>query len=207
MRFLRGGSEKKQNFAATAVNVPMNFLPEKILLFGSQVLFHSITDLGIDTTNEERLFNRSVVVVSLSSNRIADSLKYNDAFIARILSAKEQWREILACSCNPDLEYIVCNEKLTGKNSLKDYIRSTPPFSLPGKLLAVLFHRFEYFKGAYDKGLTIITTERIQSDAEILESIILELAHLNNLKPEFLDWIENGNHFRAKNKAGEKAKR
>src|SRR6188768_3210575 len=203
MRFLRGGSEKKQNFAATAVNVPMNFLPEKILLFGSQVLFHSITDLGIDTTNEERLFNRSVVVVSLSSNRIADSLKYNDAFIARILSAKEQWREILTCGCNPALEYIVCCEKVPGKNSLKDYIRSNPPISLPGKLLAVLFHRFEYFKGAYDKGLTIILTERIESDAEMLESIILELAHLNNLKPEFLDWIENANHFKGKNKAGE----
>jgi tagaturonate reductase len=65
-------------------------------------------------------------------------------------------------------------------------------------MLAVLFHRFEHFKGATDKGLTIILTKQIDSDAEILESIILELAHLNNLKPEFLDWIENANHFKIK---------
>ena len=206
MRFFPGTSEKEQSDTETAVNVSMN-IPEKILQFGSQDFFHNLPDLGIHNTNEKGFFNGSVVVVSLTSNGKSDFLKNKNTFISKVLSAKEQWREILACSCNPDLEYIVCNEKLTGKNSLKDYIRSTPPFSLPGKLLAVLFHRFEHFKGAYDKGLTIITTERIQSDAEILESIILELAHLNNLKPEFLDWIENGNHFRAKNKAGEKAKR
>ncbi|HEY5772223.1 MAG TPA: hypothetical protein VIS75_06315 [Chitinophagaceae bacterium] len=199
MRFFPGTSEKEQGYAASAVNVPMNFLPEKILLFGSQILFHNITDLGIDNTNEKGLFNRSVVVVSLSSNRIADSLKNKNALIARILPAKEQWSEILACGCNPALEYIVCREKVPGKNSLKDYIRSNPPFSLPGKLLAVLFHRFEYYKGAYDKGLSIISTEQIKSDPEILESIILELAHLNNLKPAFLDWIENANRFK-KNK-------
>ncbi len=198
MRFFRSGSEKEQNFAATEVNVPMNFLPEKILLFGSQVLFHNITDLGIDTTIEKVPFNGSVVVVSLSSDRITGSLKNNNTLIARVLSAKEQWREILACGCGPDLEYIVCSEKVPGKNSLKDYIRSTPPFSLAGKLLAVLFHRFEYFKGARDKGLTIISTEQIKSDPEILESIILELAHLNNLRPAFLDWIENANHFKKK---------
>ena len=205
MRFFPGTSEKVQGNTATAVDLSMN-ISEKILQFGSQDLFHNLADLGLENTNKG--FSKgSVVVVSLNSNSRSDFLKNKNALIARVLSANKQWREVLACSCDPNLEYIVCNENVTGKNSLKDYIRSTPPFSLPGKLLAVLFHRFEYFKGAYDKGLTIITTERIQSDAEILESIILELAHLNNLKPEFLDWIENGNHFRAKNKAGEKAKR
>ena len=198
MRFFPGTSEKEQGYAASAVNVPMNFLPEKILLFGSQILFHNITDLGIDNTNEKGLFNRRVVVVSLSSDSKSDSLRNKNTLIARVLSAKEQWPEILACGCNPDLEYIVCSEKVSAKNTLKDYIRSNPPFSLPGKLLAVLFHRFEHFKGASDKGLTIISTEKITSNAEILESIVLELAHLNNLKPAFLDWIENANHFKYK---------
>jgi hypothetical protein len=43
--------------------------------FGSQDFFHNLTDLGIDNTNEKGLFNRKCVVVSLSSNRIADLLK------------------------------------------------------------------------------------------------------------------------------------
>ena len=198
MRFFPGRFEKEQGDTETVVNVSMNILPEKILQFSSQILFHNLTDLGIDNTNEKGLFNRRVVVVSLSSDSKSDSLRNKNTLIARVLSAKEQWPEILACGCNPDLEYIVCSEKVSAKNTLKDYIRSNPPFSLPGKLLAVLFHRFEHFKGASDKGLTIISTEKITSNAEILESIVLELAHLNNLKPAFLDWIENANHFKYK---------
>ena len=198
MRFFPGRFEKEQGDTETVVNVSMNILPEKILQFSSQILFHNLTDLGIDNTNEKGLFNRRVVVVSLSSDSKSDSLRNKNTLIARVLSAKEQWPEILACGCNPDLEYIVCSEKVSAKNTLKDYISSNPPFSLPGKLLAVLFHRFEHFKGASDKGLTIISTEKITSNAEILESIVLELAHLNNLKPAFLDWIENANHFKYK---------
>ena len=198
MRFFPGTSEKEQGDTATAVNVSMNNFPEKILQFGLEVLFHNLTDLGIDDTNGKGLINRSVVVVSLSSDSKPDSLRNKNTLVARVLSAKNQWPEILACGCNPELEFIVCSEKVSTKSSLKDYIRSTTPFSLPGKLLAVLFHRFEHFKGASDKGLTIISTEKITSNAEILESIVLELAHLNNLKPAFLDWIENANHFKYK---------
>ena len=197
MRFFPGTSEKVQSDTETAVNVSMN-IPEKILQFGSQDFFHNLTDLGIHNTNEKGSFNGSVVVVSVSSNGNSNFLKNKNTLISKVLSAKDQWWEVLACGCDPNLEYIVCNEKVSGKNSLKDYIRSNPPVSLPGKMLAVLFHRFEHFKGATDKGLTIILTKQIDSDAEILESIILELAHLNNLKPEFLDWIENSNHFKNK---------
>src|SRR6187401_3386045 len=121
MRFFPGRFEKEQGDTETVVNVSMNILPEKILQFSSQILFHNLTDLGIDNTNEKGLFNRRVVVVSLSSNRIADSLKNKNALIARILPAKEQWSEILACGCNPALEYIICREKVPGKNLLKDY--------------------------------------------------------------------------------------
>src|SRR6187399_26512 len=123
MRFFPGVSEKEQGETATAVNVSMNIFSEKILQFGSQDLFYNLTDLGLDNTNEKVLSTRSIVVISLTSNSRSGSLKNKNTLISRVLSAKEQWPEILACGCNPDLEYIVCCEKVPGKNSLKDYIR------------------------------------------------------------------------------------
>jgi len=61
-------------------------------------------------------------------------------------------------------------------------------------LLAFLFQRFKYFNGAPDKGVRIISNESSNDEIK-LEATISELAHLNNLNPEFLDWIENSNQF------------
>ena len=87
MRFFPGASEKEQGDTATAVNVSMNNFPEKILQFGLEVLFHNLTDLGIDDTNGKGLINRSVVVVSLSSDSKPDSLRNKNTLVARVLSA------------------------------------------------------------------------------------------------------------------------
>ena len=65
----------------------------------------------------------------------------------------------------------------------------------PGKLLAFLYERFVAFEGSEKSGFVIIPTELIPDNGKKLESIVLELAHLNGLNDDFIEWLESCNHF------------
>ncbi|HSZ33096.1 MAG TPA: tagaturonate reductase, partial [Puia sp.] len=71
-----------------------------------------------------------------------------------------------------------------------------PPASYPGKLLAFLYERYIAFGGSKKSGFVIVPTELIPDNGKKLESIVLELAHLNGLDYAFIDWIECSNYFR-----------
>jgi tagaturonate reductase len=76
-----------------------------------------------------------------------------------------------------------------------DNIHNEPPVSFPGKLLAFLFERFKAFNGSKESGMVIVPTELITDNGTKLESIVLELAHRNNLDFKFIEWLENHNSF------------
>jgi tagaturonate reductase len=89
----------------------------------------------------------------------------------------------------------VSNTTEVGIQLVNDDITSHPPVSCPGKLLAFLYARFQAFEGSAKSGMVIIPTELIVDNANKLQSIVLELAHLNSLPDEFIEWLENHNHF------------
>lgn len=193
-------------------------LPEKVLQFGTGVLLRGLPDYFIDKANKQGIFNGRIVIVKSTSNGGTDAFEKQDGLythcirgldngkkveqniinnsVSRVLSAGEQWQEILACASNPDLKIVISNTTEVGI-SLKadDNITSIPPVSFPGKLLAILYKRFQIFNGDPARGLVIIPTELIIDNGKKLESIILELAHLNSVDPAFMDWLENHNHF------------
>ncbi|HEX7457081.1 MAG TPA: tagaturonate reductase, partial [Ginsengibacter sp.] len=70
-----------------------------------------------------------------------------------------------------------------------------PPVSYPGKLLAFLFERFIAFNGSEKSGFVIVPTELIPENGKKLESIVLELAHLNGLDESFIKWLQRCNFF------------
>ena len=43
--------------------------------------------------------------------------------------------------------------------------------------------------------MVIVPTELISDNGKKLESIVIELAHLNGLEEAFIDWLENANRF------------
>jgi tagaturonate reductase len=193
-------------------------LPEKVLQFGTGVLLRGLPDYYIDKANKQGIFNGRVVIVKSTSAGGTDAFAQQDGLfthcirgienqtkvetntinssISRVISANENWDDVLECAGNPDLEIVVSNTTEVGI-SLKadDNIHSTPPVSFPAKLLAFLYKRFQIFKGDASKGMIIIPTELIIDNGKKLESIVLELAHLNSVDPLFMDWLENHNHF------------
>ncbi|HJS53595.1 MAG TPA: tagaturonate reductase, partial [Chitinophagaceae bacterium] len=191
-------------------------LPEKVLQFGTGVLLRALPDCFIDKANKQNIFNGRVVVVK-STDSDSSAFDQQDglytvcvrgiengktieediinASISRVLSAKTEWRQILKCAHNPEMKIIISNTTEVGIQLVPDDITAEPPVSFPGKLLAFLFERFKAFKGSRERGMVIVPTELITDNGAKLESIVLELAHRNNLDFKFFEWLENSNVF------------
>lgn len=193
-------------------------LPEKVLQFGTGVLLRGLIDFYIDKANKQNIFNGRVVVVKSTASSGADAFDKQDglfthlikgfvdgnaveetvinASISRVLAASAQWNEILKTVKNEELQVIVSNTTEVGITLQKDdNIHGVPPQSFPGKLLAVLLHRYKTFNGDSNKGFVILPTELITDNATKLKQIVNELAVINNLDADFISWMNNANHF------------
>ncbi|GAA4746632.1 tagaturonate reductase [Flavisolibacter ginsenosidimutans] len=192
-------------------------LPERVLQFGTGVLLRGLPDYFIDKANRQGIFNGRVVVVKSTSHGDTSAFDKQDGLytlcvrglqngekieeniinssISRVLTATEQWNEILDCAHNSQMQIIISNTTEVGIQLVHEDIRQTPPKSFPGKLLAFLYERFKAFGGSEKSGMVIVPTELIPENGTKLQAIILELAHLNSLEDSFIEWLEGSNHF------------
>ncbi len=190
-------------------------LPERVLQFGTGVLLRGLPDFLIDKANRQGIFNGRIVVVKSTDGGDSTAFDQQDGLytlgirgfengdlieqnivcsaISRVLSAKSQWADVLACAANPDMQLVISNTTEVGIQLVQDDIKQSPPVSFPGKLLAFLYERFKVFNGDKTKGLVIVPTELITDNGKKLEHILFELAHLNALESPFIDWLENHN--------------
>jgi tagaturonate reductase len=192
-------------------------LPEKILQFGTGILLRGLSDYFIDKANRQGIFNGRVVVVKSTSAGSTDEFSKQNCLytiavrgieddkkiekfiinssVSRVLSAKENWKDVLQCARSPELKIVISNTTEIGITLTEDDIHLSPPSSFPGKLLAFLFERYKAFGGSMESGMVIIPTELIMDNGEKLRSIILELAAMNKLDPSFIQWLQSANHF------------
>lgn len=192
-------------------------LPEKVLQFGTGVLLRGLPDYFIDKANRQGLFNGRVVVVKSTDGGDAGAFDRQDALytlcvrgiedghkveeniicsaISRVLSARDQWQEILALARNPEMQIVISNTTEVGIQLVDDDIRRRPPASFPGKLLAFLYERYKVFNGSAESGMVIVPTELIVDNGKKLAAIIKELIKMNGLEADFLLWVETHCHF------------
>jgi tagaturonate reductase len=195
-------------------NEQLNF-PERVLQFGTGVLLRGLPDHYIDQANREGRFNGRIVVVKSTSHGETNSFDQQDCLytlsvrgiqsaevvdysilnssISRVVSAKENWNDILECAANPDLQVIISNTTEVGIVLIDDDIHASTPISFPGKLLSFLFRRYSHFNGSHDAGMVILPTELISDNGSKLFNILIELAHKNNLNVQFIDWLKDSN--------------
>ena len=209
-----------KNISSDSVSIPdesLFELPEKVLQFGTGVLLRGLPDYFIDKANKNGIFNGRIVVVKSTTQGDSSAFDKQDglytlcvrglekgkkveeniinASISRVLNAAEQWEQVLECAHNQHMQIIISNTTEVGIQLAKDDVRHHPPKSFPGKLLAFLYERFNAFGGSEHSGMVVIPTELIPDNGKKLESIILELAHLNGLEDGFIEWIEKHNCF------------
>jgi tagaturonate reductase len=192
-------------------------LPEKVLQFGTGVLLRGLPDYFIDKANRQGLFNGRIVVIKSTESGGADAFGRQDGLytlcirgiengkkaaenivcsaISRVLSARDEWNEVLKCAHNPDLQVIISNTTEVGIQLVEDDIRKLPPSSFPGKLLAFLYERYKAFNGSAASGLVIVPTELIVDNGKKLAGIIKELTQISQLEAGFLVWLEEHCRF------------
>ena len=192
-------------------------LPDKVLQFGTGVLLRCLCDYFIDKANRQGIFNGRVVVVKSTDSGDASAFDKQDnlytlcvrgivdgknveeniisSAISHVLSAKQQWKEILKYAHNRHLQIIISNTTEVGLTLVKESIHENPPSSFPAKLLAFLYERYQAFVGAAEAGMIIIPTELITDNGKKLFHIVEELAGFNNLDENFVRWLKEHNRF------------
>jgi tagaturonate reductase len=192
-------------------------LPERVLQFGTGVLLRALPDYFIDKANKKGIFNGRILMVKSTGKGDTRSYESQDgmytlcvkglvegkkveeylihAAVSRVLSAKTQWLEVLACASNPEMELVISNTTEVGIQLVNDSIHANPPESFPGKLLAFLQARYLAFRGDPSRGMVIVPTELLPSNGDRLREILIELAKQNELPEEFRQWLIMANHF------------
>lgn len=188
-----------------------------ILQFGTGVLLRGLPDYFVDKANKKGIFQGKIIVVKSTDGGDIHDFEAQDnlytlcvrgiedgktieenivcSAISRVLSAKTQWQEILQYAKNPAMQIVISNTTEVGIQLVKENIHQNPPQSFPAKLLAFLYARYQAFEGDESKGMVIVPTELIPDNGKKLEAIVLELAYLNGLDTDFIDWIEKYNYF------------
>lgn len=192
-------------------------LPEKVLQFGTGVLLRGLPDYYIDKANRQGIFNGRIAVVKSTGNGSVDGFGTQDSLytigvrgiergvkvddnivcssISRVISAQSSWDEVLKIASSEDLQVVISNTTEVGIELVHDDVNASPPISFPGKLLAVLYKRYQAFDGDEDRGLIILPTELISDNGAKLKDIVISLASQNNLEEAFTQWLEQNNRF------------
>jgi len=193
-------------------------LPEKVLQFGTGVLLRGLPDYFIDKANRQGVFNGRIAVVKSTEQGSTDEFFKQDGLytlqikgiqgkdliqesiiissISRVLTATEQWKDILEVGISNELEIIISNTTEVGiVLDRNDDLNAIPPKSFPAKLTAILYKRFLNFGGDQNKGLVILPTELIGNNGAALKEIVLELSELHELGADFISWLNSANYF------------
>jgi len=188
--------------------------PTRILQFGNGNFLRAFADWMVDIANEKGVFDGKIHIVQIHSKTGFDQMKAQDCLFhvleqgmkngqiyqeTRLVSSisgisypKDDYLEYLKLGENPDLRFVISNTTEAGIGfDPADADFNSLPATFPGKLTALLHHRFEHFQGDSTKGLIIIPCELIEKNGQVLKSCILSYSRLWNLPESFSEWIES----------------
>ena len=186
---------------------------EKVIQFGEGNFLRAFIEWIIWKTNQKTDFNGSVVVVQpiekgmvswlneqdglyhlnlqgLQEGKPVDSVDLIDV-ISRGLNPYEDFGAYLALAEQPEIRFVISNTTEAGiafDPACK--LDDKPASSYPGKLTQLLYHRWQHFNGAKDKGLIIFPCELIFENGKHLKECIRQYIELWKLGPEFSAWFE-----------------
>ncbi|CDF79794.1 altronate oxidoreductase [Formosa agariphila KMM 3901] len=191
---------------------------ERIIQFGEGNFLRAFADWMIHEMNKKVNFDAGVVAIQPIDQGLVKMLNDQDGLytlylngikkgksiseheiidcIQRGINPYENYADYLAVAENPNLRFVISNTTEAGISyDVQDKLEDAPQSSFPGKLTALLYKRFQVFKGASDKGLIVIPCELIDKNGDNLKRIILQYAENWNLGSGFMEWINYDNIF------------
>lgn len=185
----------------------------KIIQFGEGNFLRAFFDWMVEHINNETDFNGSVTVIQPIAEGLVDLLEKQDGLyhvqlqgikegepyssIELITSVEgginpyDNYQAFLELAENPDLEFIVSNTTEAGiEFDERDTGYETLPNSFPGKLTALLYHRFRHFDGDSAKAPVVLPCELIDKNGAKLKEYVLQYARLWDVEEAFRDWVD-----------------
>ncbi len=183
---------------------------ERIIQFGEGGFLRGFADWMLQKLNDGGRYSGSVAVVQPIEQGLGDRLNQQNGLythiirgvegvetqvidvISRCINPYEDYNAYLALADNPDMRVIVSNTTEAGiAYSEQDKPDDTPPKSFPAKLTALLHRRFT--KGL--DGFILLPCELIDKNGEKLQEIVLKYAEDWKLGENFINWVNQNNHF------------
>lgn len=192
--------------------------PIKIMQFGEGNFLRAFIEWIIQNLNDKGAINSSVAVVQpMPFGRIKELSEQDGLYTLRLEGIDKgktvkssQVIDVIGDCINPftdyelflsyaksqDLQVIISNTTEAGiAVDPTDTDFSQCPKSYPGKLLALLKARYDYFDGDMTKGLAIVPCELIDNNGDELYRCLTELAEINHMDKKFIEWMQKANHF------------
>lgn len=192
---------------------------EKVLQIGEGNFIRAFVDWMIDEMNTKGLFQGSVVTIQptprgkvvprlnaqdgrftlftrgIQDGKCIESSCVVDA-ISHGINPYADWESALKVAENKEIEFIFSNTTEAGiQYQQEDCDLKQSPLSFPGKLVHLLFRRFQYFNGHPEKGWMIIPCELVENNGDHLRRICLQIIDDWQLPIHFKEWVINSCDF------------
>lgn len=190
----------------------------KILQFGEGNFLRAFVDWIIQTMNDKGIYDGHVAVVQpMPFGRVKDLEKQDGLFTLYLQGIENnetvrthqvidvlddfidpftEYQKYLGYAESKDLEVVISNTTEAGISlDPNDIDFEKTPTSFPGKLLALLYKRYQFFKGDKNKGLVIIACELIDNNADELQKVMVELAKIKGYDEAFIAWLKEANTY------------
>lgn len=194
--------------------------PERILQIGEGRFMRGFVDWFIHRLNQDGAFAGGVVVVSprasgavhirafaeqdglfsvwlrgRSHGQVVDQREVVTA-VSRVIDPYADWSSFMRCAELRDLNIVVSNTTEAGLIYQPErYQAGCYLTSYPAKLTAYLYHRYQYFAGDREAGLTIVPCELVEDNGSLLQEIVLHHGTDWGLSDDFMQWVRSANHF------------
>ena len=195
---------------------PKSVMPEKIIQFGEGNFLRAFVDWIVWNMDQKTDFNGSVVVVQPIERGMVDWLNGQDCLyhvnlqgrqngeavnsltridvISRALNPYSQNAAFMALADQPEIRFVISN---TTEAACK--LSDAPASSYPGKLVQLLYRRYQTFNGCPSKGLIIMPCELIFLNGHHLKECIEKYIELwkDDFGADyegFKEWFEKYNY-------------
>lgn len=192
--------------------------PERVVQFGGGNFLRAFVDWMIDHLNKHTAFNGNVVIIKPTAGGdyhelrsqhglfhvVLNGIRHGELVsektlvdcVSRVIHPYLEWEAYLALAEQEEIRYVVSNTTEAGISfNRKDQQSDTPPVEFPAKLTSWLYHRFQVFNGAPERGCVFLPCELIEQNGDVLRDCILQYADEWSLGADFKDWVRSHNYF------------